>query len=806
MSVEFSGNIRQELSPALRALLRRDLESVFTDMDPRRARARPTPGRECSDDAKPATPESSAASGDSGALATLGNPKDTGPQILVLGIFSGHTPEYDVKTILGVEVTWPDCGYESHIIKIGRRDKVEPDFKGWDTCTRGQMVASRIFAPVRLFELGGDRVAVLYRDGFTLFGPNARESRESQPEILEIAVQWAVMDDKPDPASVERALAHIFTDLGIWFYRGAKTNNALARDFYAGHMRLGADAEPGEGVLAAWGDNAERRTLRRHAVWVLAGRDIPDADPETAPARYLDPVDYVRWAFADPARLPPTLVGRSHGDLHARNVLVGIRRREVQYPAVYDYGDMGDENVLAWDFAKLETELKARLLPRIVQTDPAALAHLVKRSELRREKPVSAGPISENAARADRLAAFLAFEELLDEATRTIRDKLNAEAIAPAPLNATGVPKLDRLLSILLSIRREAALYLGYGVSKRSALWKDELYFALAVYGLVNVRWDYSSTEQEAALVGAGAALARMPSMPGCLRDAISAVPDPTADHPSYRVPLANVYAWWKEKQYAKGCDFAERAVLEVRRNSAGKAVRFDARKGMEHAVPLIGQALLMQTEMGQLHAVESALESLRAQAREFDDYETLGRIGRMFKDAGDRKWESEAASGPLTEAMRPPSLLMFDKAFAAYAEGYEATGDVYVGINAATMALLTGLGEKAKSYARDIAKACGSHRNEKKDRYWLFATQGEAALILGGNAEHFYREALAELTPGQWGMADSSYKQACRLWKVLGDDRVVPVLRLFESSDAGEYLTRRFLGRDFDGPADRAG
>ena len=90
--------------------------------------------------------------------------------------------------------------------------------------------------------------------------------------------------------------------------------------------------------------------------------------------------------------------------------------------------------------------------------------------------------------------------------------------------------------------------------------------------------------------------------------------------------------------------------------------------------------------------------------------------------------------------------------------------------------------------------------RHKKKHRYWLYATEGEAALILNEPAESFYRSALRELTPGQWGMADSSYKQVCRLWRGGLGDRVEPVLKLFESGDLRSYLTPHFLGRDFAG------
>ena len=48
--------------------------------------------------------------------------------------------------------------------------------------------------------------------------------------------------------------------------------------------------------------------------------------------------------------------------------------------------------------------------------------------------------------------------------------------------------------------------------------------------------------------------------------------------------------------------------------------------------------------------------------------------------------------------------------------------------------------------------------------------------------------------------MANSTYKQACRLWKALGEERVGPVLALFEASEARGCLSPHYLGRPFSG------
>ncbi len=238
MAVRFSGRVRDELPDDLRAQLEVELEKAFQELDPKRSAV----------------------------------------EIYVPRTFSGHSPKFQQKVILAVEVTYAD-GYERHIIKVGNRKKVEPDFTGWQKCTNKRMVASRIFAPVRLLDWKADRVAVLYRDAFTLFGPDAHENSKFQPTMLEEAILWVVKDDEPDLLSAERALAQVFTDLGLWFYRGAKVQADTAHSFYTGHLRRRPEDEAKNDVLAAWQDNAHRRTLRRQAVWVLAGRDVARRRP-----------------------------------------------------------------------------------------------------------------------------------------------------------------------------------------------------------------------------------------------------------------------------------------------------------------------------------------------------------------------------------------------------------------------------------------------------------------------------------------------------------------------------------------------
>src|SRR5262249_27725762 len=158
------------------------------------------------------------------------------------------------------------------------------------------------------------------------------------------------------------------------------------------------------------------------------------------------------------------------------------------------------------DFAKLETELKVRLLPRLYDEDRAAREAL-GRHRRGQEKDGPAHP----ANRADRLEFLFAFEELLADQTADVLSRAQAEAPRPPRGRpGRGVERLGRLLGLLVRVRQEAALWLGFEAQPaRDGAWRDELYFALAVYGLVNVRWAYEPTQREAALVSAGVAAAR---------------------------------------------------------------------------------------------------------------------------------------------------------------------------------------------------------------------------------------------------------------------------------------------------------
>lgn len=118
-------------------------------------------------------------------------------------------------------------------------------------------------------------------------------------------------------------------------------------------------------------------------------------------------------------------------------------------------------------------------------------------------------------------------------------------------------------------------------------------------------------------------------------------------------------------------------------------------------------------------------------------DEETLGMLGRTHKDL----WASS-----VDESERQQHLELSGR---YYAQAYRATGGYWTGINAATLAIIGGAADEAVALARDVADRCRAllaDDPQRGDRYWVLATLGEAALVIGdtSDAQRWYRQASA--------------------------------------------------------------
>jgi class 3 adenylate cyclase/tetratricopeptide (TPR) repeat protein len=169
-------------------------------------------------------------------------------------------------------------------------------------------------------------------------------------------------------------------------------------------------------------------------------------------------------------------------------------------------------------------------------------------------------------------------------------------------------------------------------------------------------------------------------------------------------------------------------------------------------------------------------------------DEETVGMLARTHKDL----WQQAA---DLTERER-----QLQQSYKFYAEAYRLSGGYWTGINAATIALLSGRREHARALAAEVRELCLAElrRAEEtgEDRYWTLATLGEAALVSGDWAEaaRRYDEAAAN-GRRQLGELTSTRRNARLIIAYLGGDPgfverhlPVPKVVVFAGGEAADW------------------
>jgi hypothetical protein len=77
------------------------------------------------------------------------------------------------------------------------------------------------------------------------------------------------------------------------------------------------------------------------------------------------------------------------------------------------------------------------------------------------------------------------------------------------------------------------------------------------------------------------------------------------------------------------------------------------------------------------------------------------------------------------------------------------------------------------------------------EERYWVYATEGEAALLRRDttDAMRFYAAVLTSPVASESGMIQPVYNQLCRLFWALGGDIVQPIIDLLDQRKLFEVL-----------------
>ena len=176
---------------------------------------------------------------------------------------------------------------------------------------------------------------------------------------------------------------------------------------------------------------------------------------------------------------------------------------------------------------------------------------------------------------------------------------------------------------------------------------------------------------------------------------------------------------------------------------------------------PHLRQTLaLALARMGLTEQANELLRQLESEGH--DDEQTLGLLGRTHKDMA------------LHASSEDEKQHHLDEAHGAYRRAYETSGrsSAWTGINSATMSVITGRLDEARSIASEVFATESARLSAGSSDYWLHATLGEATLILGRSEEaaHHYAEAC-KLGAGEIGDIATTRRQMRLLARHLSVD-----------------------------------
>lgn len=377
--------------------------------------------------------------------------------VVVQDLYEGFRRRDDEYVVL-VEVTRNGIPDGPAVVKLGPPERLQVELDCWESCRPQGLKHDLVLMDLEAKrDEQGQLIALVYVDAQQLIGVD-------QTMTLEAAMLDAIRFGEPMIESVADLLFHLYERLGLLLYRHSFDDDP--KDW-------------GKGVSLQYLDkhldrNLQAWSLEPSQAFTIRAGVTTELDRSSLKENFRDPAFMFCHIASHPNPrefIPRTLRGRAHGDLHGRNVLVGKVRNRILWPAVYDFGDMGPNNLIGWDFVKLETETKIRAFPSLFASSRFA------------EQVVQ-------------------FEVQLFEATEKARESDDWPALQANP------SPVDRLHWLLLQLRRLASEHMGQ--SGRSRLWLMEYYFLLVVYGLNSVRFEnLSHIEQKGAYLSAGSAAAR---------------------------------------------------------------------------------------------------------------------------------------------------------------------------------------------------------------------------------------------------------------------------------------------------------
>ncbi len=282
--------------------------------------------------------------------------------IVVLERLGGYSGRSD-RHVLRVEIQLPEhpsADRETNVanmVKVGPCHELCREVAGRRTCERSAnargrtllhvkmgVCPRRLDAPQQLCDTHPEKLlgTIIYQDAYHTL-------RATRVAILEKAFLNCVRWGTPSPLSVLGVLDQVYQELQNHCYERAPAIRPVGP-----HRSILEQLEHRlKKGLDRWKDGTSIPRERR-----IVGRELLPKDLFP----FVDLLDFCSRAFRQLHYQSELRFGRAHGDLHSRNVAVGLINGEANWPAVYDFEDMGANNFMAWDFVKMEMELKIRAM------------------------------------------------------------------------------------------------------------------------------------------------------------------------------------------------------------------------------------------------------------------------------------------------------------------------------------------------------------------------------------------------------------------------------------------------------------
>ncbi len=630
------------------------------------------------------------------------------------------------------------------VVKIGVADNIRKEVEGWcSVCPPGfgndaVLLGLGNLEATESDSTGRDWKAVLYEDANQKIGA-------TEIVTLESTILAACRTNSPTCLSVSDCILDVFHRLHQHFYSGAVEENItnttiehrIVGLLYPPHSKPDdAAADLSHSQLAArvsrWRTDPVCRRTRLQANQLLR-EFASQRNSANAPLQARDPIQAIddliamfsisggvneeaestREWLAD--GLPPLMRGKTHGDLHGRNILVGLYEESANFPVVFDYEHTGAGKLIAWDFIKLEFETKIRVHEAVL------------------------GPLPLRAFG----QAVIRFEQQLWDGTEK-QSPQQPVALEPAE-------PLDRLRSLLLTLRRRAAFSLGTSQA-RTGDWLEEYKFLCAVYAATSSRYAYSERQRLASLLSAGIANGRSRWNERMVQWDSSRW---QAAMSSEALRTRSVVGWEQPFAIARGLHRSgQPQSLEQAKEILSRLVT---------AFPHIPQpwedlALICLDQQQSDEADRVLTQALRSLE---PTEELLCRFGRIEKNRGNDHLDQQNWAAAEHH---------YERAFAHYQRAHQLNAGHYPAINMSSVRLYQSIAQRQlghndrcdqlKQESRDIAQRLLDTRATwpivlDNDTLWHLATEAEAYFLIGNEprSTQLYNQVANHplITPSDW-------------------------------------------------------